>query len=227
MVIGSIEGDDRVCQSYVREVGCVVASVGYRLAPENPYPSPVEDCFTALRWVAGHAPDLHIDASRIAIGGSSAGGGLAAGTALLARDRGGPAVRFQLLVRPMLDDRNITLSSREFASIPGWSGHMNGVGWTAYLGPLFGTEAVPQYAAPARATDLSHLPATMLQVGELEVFRDEGIEYAARLLQAGVPTELHVYPGAFHGWDGMVPQAAVSRRSIAERMRALHAAFAD
>jgi acetyl esterase/lipase len=226
LVVGSVAQDDRHCERYVRDVGCAVVSVEYRLAPEHPYPAAIDDCYAGLSWLAEHARELGIDPRRIAIAGSSAGGGLAAATALVARDRGSPRLAFQLLVRPMLDDRNQTSSSREFTAIPGWSREMNAAGWSAYLGAAAGSDSVSPYAAPARADDLAGLPPTMIQVGELEVFRDESIDYARRLLDAGVSTELHVYPGVFHGWDGMVPDATVSRRSIAERMAALRAHLA-
>jgi acetyl esterase/lipase len=225
MVTGSIAGEDRNCELHVRELRCAVVSVEYRLAPEHPYPAPVEDCYAGLNWVADHAADLGLDPQRIAVMGSSAGGGLAAGTVLLARDREGPVVAYQLLISPMLDDRNISSSSREFSKIPGWNRELNIGGWAAYLGGATDGAEVPVYAAPARATDLGGLPASMIQVAELEVLRDEGIHYAQRLMEAGVPTELHVYPGAFHGWDNFVPDAALSRRAVEERMRALRQAL--
>lgn len=225
MVFGDIDQDDFSCQVYAAELHCVVVSVRYRLAPENPHPAPVEDCYAGLKWTAAHAADLGIDARRLAVGGASAGGGLAAATLLLARDRGGPGVAFQCLIYPMLDDRNQTPSSREFADIPGWSRTANITGWTALLGSAVGSKEVSPYAAPARATDLTRLPPALIQVGELEVFRDEDIDYATRLMQAGVTTELHVYPGAYHGWDLAAPAAAVSRRAIADRMDALRRAF--
>jgi acetyl esterase/lipase len=225
MILGDIDLDDRSCQTYAAELHCVVVSVRYRLAPEHPHPAPVEDCYAGLKWTAAHASRLGIDGRRLVVGGASAGGGLAAATALLARDRGGPAVSFQCLIYPMLDDRNQTLSSREFVDIPSWGRLANIAGWTALLGSAVGSKEVSPYAAPARATDLSGLPPALVQVGELEVFRDEDIDYATRLMQAGVATELHVYPGAYHGWDSVAPEAAVSKRAIADRMDALRRAF--
>lgn len=226
MIMGSIDATDLDCEAFVEQVGCVVVSVDYRLAPEHAYPAPVEDCYAALRWVADQADDLGIDPERIAVGGQSAGGGLAAGTCLLARDRGGPAVAFQVLVYPMLDDRNDTASAREFAGILSWSHEHNTSGWRAYLGDAAGGDDVPIYAAPARAEDLSGLPPAIVQVGELEVFRDEDIAYATRLLQAGVPTELHVYPGAFHAWDAFAPEAAVTVQAVRDRVGAMRRALA-
>ena len=210
---------------YAVQLGCVVVSVEYRLAPEHPHPAPVEDCYAGLVWTAKNAAELGIDPDRLAVGGLSAGGGLAAGTVLLARDRGGPALAFQLLVCPMLDDRNVTPSSHEFAEAVVWNRAANLFGWTALLGDAAGTDEVSPYAAPARATDLSGLPPAYIDVGELEVFRDECVDYAQRLVQAGVSTEFHLYPGAFHGFDGMIPDAEISRRAAAERVVALRRAL--
>ncbi len=221
MIVGDIGMDDTTCAALVEKLGCVVVSVEYRLAPEHPHPAPVEDCYAGLAWTAEHAQALGIDRARLAIAGASAGGGLAAATALLARDRGGPRLAYQCLIYPMLDDRNITASSREFSAIPSWSRESNLVGWTALLGEHMGKPGVSPFAAPSRATDLSGLPPALVQVGELEVFRDEDIEYATRLMQAGVATELHVYPGAFHGWDMSAPTSGSAKRMIADRMSAL------
>lgn len=225
MMFGTIDVDGPSAEHYAIAVGCVVVSVDYRLAPEHAYPAALEDCYAALTWCAERHGDLGIDASRIAIGGESAGGGLAAATALLARDRQGPAVRYQLLAYPMLDDRNNTPSALEFVDIPSWSSQHNGSGWRAVLGENAGGVDVSPYAAPARETDLSGLPPALIQVGELDVFRDEDILYATRLMQAGVATELHVYPGAFHGWDAAVPEASQSVGAVQERIAALRRAL--
>ncbi|MBY5162170.1 alpha/beta hydrolase [Nitriliruptoria bacterium AS10] len=221
MVLGDLDGSDPGCEAWVDHLGCVVVSVDYRLAPEHPHPAPVEDCFAGLVWMAEHAGELGVDASRIAVAGASAGGGLAAGTCLLARDREGPDVAFQCLVYPMLDDRNETPSAREFAGIVSWSHEHNTSGWAALLGDAAGGDDVSPYAAPARASDLSGLPPTLVQVGDLEVFRDEDVDYALRLMQAGVPTELHVYPGAFHAADGFAPEADHSARFLRDQFDAL------
>ncbi|WP_424532326.1 alpha/beta hydrolase [Sphaerisporangium viridialbum] len=226
MIIGMPEADDTKMTELVLQTGCAIVSADYRLAPEHPHPAPVEDCYAGLVWTAKNATELGIHADRIAVGGASAGGGLAAATALLARDRGGPAIAFQLLVYPMLDDRNITPSSHEFTDAVIWNRAANLFGWKALLGDTAGTEEVSPYAAPARATDLSGLPPAYINVGELEVFRDECIDYAHRLIRAGVSTELHLYPGAFHGFDTLVPQATISRRSAAELAAALRRALA-
>ena len=226
MIFGTIDGEDPQMALWVEKVDCVVVSVDYRLAPETPHPGLVHDCYAGLQWIASQADELNIDVSRIAVGGESAGGGLAAGTVLFARDRGGPAVAFQYLVYPMLDDRNITPSSREFADgWPGWPRELNEVAWRAVLGDQVGGEEVSPYAAPARATDLTGLPPTYIDVGNLEVFRDEDIEFAERLMQAGVPVELHVYPGVFHAWDIMAPDADVTHRAVTNRRAAMKRAL--
>ncbi|MGH3648028.1 MAG: alpha/beta hydrolase [Micromonosporaceae bacterium] len=227
MVMGTPEMDDARAARYVSQVGCVVVSVAYRLAPEHPHPAPVEDCYAGLVWTAKQAAGLGIDPDRLAVGGVSAGGGLAAGTVLLARDRGAPAIAFQLLICPMLDDRDVTPSSQEFAEAVTWRRGSNVFGWSALLGEAAGSEDVPGYAAPARAADLSGLPPAYLDVGELEVFRDECLEYARRLVAAGVSTEFHLWPGAFHGFDTKLPGTALSRRAAAEHMAALRRAFAQ
>jgi acetyl esterase/lipase len=217
MVLGSKELGAEMVAELVAEVGAVGVSVEYRLAPEHPDPAPVEDCYAGLVWTADHAAELDIDPANIVVVGTSAGGGLAAGTALLARDRGGPALSHQVLVCPMLDDRFITPSSRELDGEGVWDRNANAVGWTALLGDRRGGPDVSPYAAPARATDLSGLPRTYLDCGSAETFRDETIDYAQRLSGAGVSVDLHIWGGGFHGFDRMVPDAAISRASRATR----------
>ena len=224
-VIGGVDEDDLVCQHVAETVECVVVSVEYRLAPEHPFPAPVEDCYAALKWMAGSALELGIDPVRIAITGGSAGGGLTAGLALLVRDRGEIPVAFQAPIYPMIDDLNDTPSSHASAASRIWSRQYNQNGWKAYLGNQVGGEEVSPYAAATRATDLSGLPPAYIAVGTLDVFLDEDIEYARRLMEAGVPTELHVYPGLFHGSDIFVPTAASSGRFIADRDAALQRAL--
>jgi acetyl esterase/lipase len=211
MMIGSMDMDDTLLVGAVEKLGMAIVSVEYRLAPEHPDPAPIEDCYAGLVWTAAHASDYGIDGNRIAVGGPSAGGGLAAGTALLARDRGGPQLAFQLLLEPMLDDRSLTPSSTQYDGNTVWDRKANAQGWSSLLGDRVGGASVSPYAAPARATDLSGLPPTFIDVGEVETFRDECIEYACRLFAAGIPTELHVYPGAFHGFDLMAPDSAIGR----------------
>jgi acetyl esterase/lipase len=226
-VMGDIEQDDRLMKQLVTRIGCVAVSVDYRLAPENPFPAPVEDCYAGLKWVFAHADDLSVEPSRIAIGGASGGGGLAAGLALLARDRGEVQVAFQLLIYPMIDDRNVTPASYAITDPRMWNRESNRLGWKAYLGRDGGGADVSPYAAAARATDLTNLPPAYIPVGALDLFVDENIEYAQRLIQAGVPTELHVYPGAFHGFDLFAPSARVSKQFKADRDNALKRALHD
>lgn len=210
-VMGTYETEDLRFDRWCQRMGCVGVAVEYRLAPETPYPGPLNDCYAGLRWVHAHAEELGVDANRIGIGGGSAGGGLAAGLGLLTRDRAEVPLAFQLLIYPMIDDRMITDSSQW--DVPIWPPSSNKFGWSSYLGPLYGTKDVPAYAAPARAEDLRGLPPTYLMVGTLDGFLDEDIEYANRLMRAGVPTELHVYPGGPHGFDGFAPGTPLSRQA--------------
>ncbi|QFG20447.1 alpha/beta hydrolase [Actinomadura sp. WMMB 499] len=200
------------------DVGAAVVSVEYRLAPRTPHPGPVEDCYAGLLWTARHAAELGVDPGRIIVGGASAGGGLAAALALMARDRGGPALFGQLLMCPMLDDRNDTPSSVQMAGLGVWDRASNRTGWTALLGDARGTDAVSPYAAPARAGDLSGLPPAFIDVGSAETFRDEDVAYASRIWRAGGSAELHVWPGGFHGFDMMAPQAVISQDARAARL---------
>ena len=225
-VMGDIDQDDRLMQQLVKRIGCVAVSVDYRLAPEHPFPAPVEDCYAGLKWLFAHANELGVEPSRIAIGGASGGGGLAAGLALLVRDRKEVQVAFQLLIYPMIDDRNVSPASYAITDPRVWNRESNRLGWRAYLGRDGGGADVSPYAAAARATDLTNLPPAYIPVGALDLFVDENIEYAQRLIQAGVPAELHVYPGAFHGFDLFAPHARVSKQFKADRdyalKRALH-----
>ncbi|WP_030451749.1 alpha/beta hydrolase [Herbidospora cretacea] len=219
---GMIMGDHRVGLAdplaWAVELGLVVVSVDYRLAPEHPDPAPVEDCYRGLVWLADNAADLGIDPARIVIAGGSAGGGLAAGTALLARDRGGPGLLGQLLIYPMLDERNDTVSSHQMSGLGIWDHTSNETGWSALLGDRRGGPDVSIYASPSRATDLSGLPPAFIDVGSAETFRDEDVAYATAIWQSGGQAELHVWPGGFHGFDVMVPQAALSQRAKHARL---------
>ncbi|MCA9510655.1 MAG: alpha/beta hydrolase [Myxococcota bacterium] len=223
-LFGNVDMMDAWCDAVALQHDAVVVSVEYRLAPEHPYPAGVEDCLAALRWTAANAAGLGVDPARIAVAGQSAGGGLAAATALLARDRGGPALCFQLLEIPELDDRLETPSMKAFTDTPLWNRPNAIWSWRHYLGPLLGGD-VPPYAAPARATDLAGLPPAYVSVMEFDPLRDEGIDYAARMLQAGVSVELHAFPGTFHG-SGLITTAEISKRVSAESFAALGRALA-
>ena len=189
----------------------VCISVEYRLGPEHPDPAPVEDCYAALLWVGDNLSKLGIDPAKLMIGGSSAGGGLAAGVALYARDHGGPALCAQLLQCPMLDDRLETLSSHQYINEGTLSRMSCETGWDALLGVRRGGEDVSIYAAPARATELSRLPPAFIEVGSAEVFRDENVAYASLLWASGAQAELHVWPGAFHRFQAFAPNAALTK----------------
>ena len=220
-VLGSVERDDLLAKHLSKVANCVVASVEYRLAPEHPHPAPVEDCYAGLKWLAAHTDEFGVDKSRIAIGGASAGGGLAAGLALLTRDRAEVELAYQLLIYPMIDDRNLAQASETAPDTYVWSRENNLMGWRAYLGHEPGGADVSPYAAASRATNLTGLPPAYIPVGDLDLFLNENIDYAQRLLAAGVPTELHVYPGGYHGFNGFAPGAEIAKRFNAERDRAL------
>ncbi|MEV5069597.1 alpha/beta hydrolase [Microbacterium sp. LMI12-1-1.1] len=226
MIIGTGETEIPFYLDYVAEGLAVFVGVEYRLAPEHPDPAPIEDCYAGLVWSAQNADRLNIDPERIIVCGTSAGGGLAAGTTLLARDRGFPAVARQILVCPMLDDRFETPSSQMLDGEGAWDRNDNMFGWTSLLGDRRGGPEVSIYAAPARAEDLSGLPHAYVDVGGAETFRDEAIIYAQRMMQAGVSVDLHVWAGGFHGFDLMVPQAAISQASMYVRDEFIRRALA-
>jgi acetyl esterase/lipase len=205
------------------EVGCVVVSVNYRLAPETVFPGAVEDCYAGLKWLWTHADALGVDRNRIAIGGESAGGGLAAGLGLLIRDRGEFKPVHQQLVYPMLDDRSCT-DTHGYTGEFIWTRQSNHFGWSSILGHEPGGPDVSPYAAAARANDLSGLPPTFISTGALDLFCDENIEYARRLNRAGVPVELHVYPGAVHGFD-MLPGTWLADRHAKDQLDAMRRAL--
>jgi acetyl esterase/lipase len=207
-VIGTHLGDDGRFDRWSPALRCTGVSVGYRLAPETPFPGPLEDCYAALRWAHENARDLGIDPGRIGIIGGSAGGGLAAGLALLARDRAEFPVAFQVLSYPMLDDRMLTRSAQ--AGAPLWGPATNQFGWRSYLGPR---DTVPGYAAPARAADLTGLPPAFITVGNLDGLMDEDIDYARRLIMAGVPADLHVFADGPHAFDSLMPGTAIAARA--------------
>lgn len=225
-VVGSINTEHAASAMLARELGIPVVSVEYRLAPEHPYPAGLEDCYAALTWLHESAPTLGIDRARIGVIGQSAGGGLSAGLALLARDRKGPALCFQFLGIPELDDRLDTPSMVAFTDTPFWHRPNAELSWKYYLGDAWtpGGADVPAYAAPARATDLRGLPPAYVSTMEFDPLRDEGILYALKLMQAGVPVELHSYPGTFHG-SSVVTHAAVSQRQHKEMLDVLRRAL--
>lgn len=225
MIIGHVRAICDEILDWATEFGATLVSVDYRLAPESPHPGPVEDCYAGLTWVAGHADDLAIDIDRIAIVGESAGGGLAAATTLLARDRGGPRLAAQILLGPMLDDRNDTPSAIQGEGRGVWDRAANEIGWRALLGDSRGAAGVSPYAAPARATDLSGLPTTFIDVGSAETFRDEAVAYASAIWRAGGQAELHVFAGGFHSYDLLAPQAVISQDTRQARVQWLRRVF--
>lgn len=225
-IMGFIESDEPTLEHIATTVGCCVFAVDWRWAPENPYPASMHDCLAAALWLNTNSRALGVDPEKIAIGGNSSGAGSVAGLALLLRDRGAFQPCFQLLIYPMLDDRNVTPSSFAITDRRLWSRDANLLAWKAYLGEYYGTDNVPIYAAPSRAVNLAGLPSAFVIVGDLDLFLDEDIDYAQRLLQAGVPTELHVYPGAVHGFDKRLPDSRIARTFERDRDSALAVAFA-
>lgn len=220
--LGSVALAHGGCAMFAAETGAVVVSVEYRLAPEHPFPAGLEDGYAAFRWTVRHAAELGVDPAWIGVGGDSAGGGLAAALSLLARDRGGPVPCFQYLGIPALDDRLLTPSMHEFTDTPGLRRRDAESFWDHYLGGpgARGGADVPYYAAPARAENLTGLPPTYVAVCEFDPLRDEGLDYAQRLVRAGVPTELHLFPGTFHA-STTIQDAEVSRRMTSEAIGAM------
>ncbi|MEU9267138.1 alpha/beta hydrolase [Streptomyces sp. NPDC048251] len=225
LIFGAPEQDDRTNIAFVRELGITVAAVRYRLGPDHPAPAAVEDAYAALQGLVARADDLHIDVDRVAIGGASAGGGIAAALALLAHDRAEIRPVFQLLVYPMLDDRTTTRTDLDALKVRLWTPKSNRYGWSSYLGDAVAGPDVSPYAAAARREDLTGLPPAWIGVGTLDLFHDEDVEYARRLSESGVPCDLHVVPGAFHGFDTALPKAEVSREFWHRQARALEDAL--
>lgn len=216
MIVGHRSWETARVVDIAAEHGVVAVNVEYRLAPEDPYPAGVEDCYAAFVWTHAHATELGIDPARIVVGGGSAGGGLTAAVALLARDRRGPVMAGQLLLCPMIDNTNTTVASRQYDGIGTWQRDMNLLAWSCVLGEelAFSIEA-PAYAAPSRATDVSGLPPAYIEVGEAEMFRDEDTEYALRIWATGGQAELHVWGGGAHGFDMYMPDAEITRAALA------------
>jgi acetyl esterase/lipase len=224
-VLGGLELDDLMLRQLVKDVQVAVVAVDYRLAPEHPYPAALEDSYAVLEWLAGGAAQHRLDAARVAVGGASAGGGLAAGLALLARDRGRNQPCFQLLIYPAINDRNVAQAGPDTPENLFWSRENTLMSWQAYLANRQATDGVPAYAAPLRATDLAGLPPAFIAVGGLDMFLPDHLAYAERLTAAGSAAELHVYPGAFHAFDAFAPMARVSQRFVRDRDDALRRAF--
>ncbi|MGH8890200.1 MAG: alpha/beta hydrolase, partial [Acidothermaceae bacterium] len=217
LVMGNRFMDTPRLAALVIEFGLVAVNVEYRLAPEHPGRAPVDDCYAGLEWTAKNAAELGIDPSRLIVMGGSAGGCLSAGVALMARDLGGPALAGQLLLTPMLDDRNQTVSSFQYESVGTWTRNANLFSWGAVLGEEVGRPDVSAYVAPARATDLSNLPPAYIELGSAELFRDEGADYASRIWAAGGEAELHIWNGGFHGFDMFCATSALTADALAAR----------
>ena len=211
---------DPICKHYAVQADVAVLSVDFRLPPEHPYPALAEDCYAGLVWLAEHANELGVDLSRIGVMGDSGGGGIAAGVALMARDNSGPKIAKQLLIYPMLDDRN-TVEDPALLQFATWNYDDNYTGWQCYVGDAIGSQGVSAYAAPSRETDLSGLPDAFIDVGELDIFRDESIDYATRLVQAGSSVEFHLYPGAPHGFELFGFPTQIAANAWQARFRAL------
>ena len=226
-ISGTADIDSVLCRQLCAAVGCAVVSIDYRLAPEVQYPGALDDCYGVLEWVAREGQSINLDGSRITVGGESAGAGHTAALAIRARDRRGPKILLQMLGQAMLDDRTGSTSephpyTGEFV----WTASLNRLGWSSLLGVKAGSDAVQAASVPARVRDLANLPPTFMVIGALDLFIEENLEYARRLIRAGVPTELHVIPGGFHGSASLVPRAPESQAYVQLQFAALKRAFA-
>lgn len=219
-VMGKPEIDERSCVEYVQKSGISVVSVDYRCAPKYPFPAALDDSYSALKWVATHSQELGVDAKRIAVGGASAGGGLAAALTQLAHDRQEIKPVFQLLVYPMLDDRTVLRTDLDDSRLI-WTQKSNRFGWESYLGKKCGAEDVPRYCVPARRENLSGLPPAWIGVGSLDIFHDEDVTYGQRLLECGIECEINSIPGAFHGFDAFDPQIPIVQSFRKSQLSAL------
>ncbi|HDV8361502.1 TPA: alpha/beta hydrolase [Bacillus cereus] len=225
-ILGSADENDILCVRFAKEANCMVVNVDYRLAPEHPYPAPIEDCYAALKWMADNAEALNIDSNRIGVAGASAGGGLTAALTILARDRQYPSICFQMPLYPMIDDRNNTPSANEIKEGFTWNQKTNEAGWKMYLGELHGTDHIPAYAAAARAEDYRNLPRTYTCVGQLDAFRSETLTYVTKLTEAGVDVEFHLYPGAYHGFEMLPSDADITIHAWNDYVRAVKTGLA-
>lgn len=221
-LFGVPEQDEAQSLRFAKEVGAVVAAVDYRL---DKYPVPLQDAYAGLEWFAANADKFGVDKKRIAVAGASAGGNLCAAVTLMARDKGGPELALQMPLYPMIDDRFITPSAHEEFDSRVWNNTANAYAWKQYLGSIAGTDAVTAYMAPARAKDLKGLPPAYSCVGNLDPFRDDTIKYFARLIQSGIPAELHVYPGAYHAFEVIAPNTAYGKQAVDEYVRVLRKAL--
>ena len=221
MIMGSVENYDVNASMLSELLEVMVVSVEYRLAPEDPYPAQLNDCYDGLIWLDSNKDKLQIDSSKIVLYGQSAGGGLVIATSMKVRDQGGPKISFQMPIYPMIDDRHETPSSHEITDIGVWDREGSIEAWKWYLG---GKQA-DSYAAPSRSDSLEGLPPTFIDVGELDLFRDENIDFVQRLIQAGITTEFHLYPGAYHASENFAPAAGLSKTIWSNRLKALRKAF--
>ncbi len=214
--LGDLDTEDFRCRRYARDAGCAVLNIDYRLAPEHRFPVPFEDCYAALVWLAANAPTFCIDPKRLGVAGESAGGALAAATVLAARDRGGPDLAVQMLLFPVLDHRMLTASMRAGESFPAWTTHQTRLAWSLYLGPECAT--IPAYASPGTADNLRGLPVTFVACAEIDPLHDEAMDYACRLREASVRTEVHSYLGGYHVFDAIWPTTALSQLALQQQI---------
>jgi acetyl esterase/lipase len=225
MFMGSIEADDAHASTLCEDSGTVTIAIDYRLAPEFPYPAGLDDCFTVLKWIFDNSIKLGIDSEKVAVYGESAGGNLALALGLMARDLGAPKIAFLAPIYPMLDDRSTTPSSYEVIDVGVWDRHEQLEAWQWYLGSQSGSADIPIYAAPGRAEDFANLPPTFIDVGTIDLFRDEVITLVGKIASSGVPVEFHLYPGAYHAAELFAPEADLSKLIWRNRITALRSAL--
>lgn len=225
MFMGSIEADDSHAATLCQDSGAITIAIDYRLAPEFPYPAGLDDCFTTLKWIVNNSVELGINPMRVAVYGESAGGNIALALGLMARDQGGPMISFLAPIYPMVDDRSVSPSSYEVVDVGVWDRHEQLEAWKWYLGPQYGSDDISIYAAPARATDFSNLPPIFIDIGTIDLFRDEVITLVGKIASSGVPIEFHLYPGAYHAAELFAPEAELSKLIWRNRIAALQDAL--